>query len=65
MPNGPADVAVTVLDCLGIRNRKACRMDQPTDEAVRLAGEVGVVGVPASMLSTAFSWRNVIDRRNW
>lgn len=64
--NGPTDIALTFVDYFGVANRDAFRFEQLTEETIRFVEEVErVSGRPVSMLSTAFSWRNVIDRRNW
>ena len=64
--NGPTDIALTFVDYFGISNRQAFRFEQLTDETIRFVEEVErVSGRPVSMLSTDFSWRNVIDRRSW
>ena len=66
MLNGPTDIALTFVDYLNKANRNAFRFDQLTLEAVRFIEEVErVSGVPVSLVSTNFSWRNVIDRRSW
>jgi adenylosuccinate synthase len=64
--NGPTDIALTFADYLSIRNREAFRVEQLTEETRRFIEEMErVSGRPVSMISTAFNWRNVIDRRNW
>ena len=64
--NGPTDIALTFVDYLDKSNREAFRFDQLKIETVRFVEEVErVSGVPVSMISTNFSWRNVIDRRSW
>lgn len=64
--NGPTDIALTFVDYLSIENKKAFRYEQLTDETQRFVEEVQrVTGVPVTMLSTDFNWRNVIDRRSW
>jgi adenylosuccinate synthase len=64
--NGPTDIALTFVDYLNIKNRQAYRFDQLTLETLRFVEEVErVSGVPVSMISTNFGWRNVIDRRSW
>ncbi len=66
MLNGPTDLALTFVDYLDKANRNAYRFDQLTLETVRFIEEVErVSGVPVSLISTNFSWRNVIDRRSW
>ena len=64
--NGPTDIALTFADYLSIKNRSAYRVEQLTEETRRFIEEMErVSGRPVSMISTAFNWRNVIDRRNW
>ena len=64
--NGPTDIALTFVDYLNRANRSAYRFDQLKLETVRFVEEVErVSGVPVSLISTNFSWRNVIDRRSW
>jgi adenylosuccinate synthase len=66
MLNGPTDIALTFVDYINKANRSAFRFDQLTTEAVRFIEEVErVSGVPVNLISTNFSWRNVIDRRSW
>jgi adenylosuccinate synthase len=64
--NGPTDIALTFADYISIENRKAFRFDQLTPETLRFIEEIErVSGVPVTMISTKFDWRNVIDRRSW
>jgi adenylosuccinate synthase len=64
--NGPTDIALTFVDYISARNKRAFRFEQLTQETQRFVEEVQrVSGVPVSMLSTDFNWRNVIDRRCW
>lgn len=64
--NGPTDIALTFVDYLNIKNREAYRVEQLTEETLRFIEEIErVSGRQVSMISTAFDWRNVIDRRNW
>lgn len=66
MLNGPTDIAVTFVDYIDKENQKAFRFDQLTLETLRFIEEVErVSGVPVTMISTKFDWRNVIDRRSW
>jgi len=54
------------VDYLNKANREAYRFDQLKLETVRFIEEVErVSGVPVSLISTNFNWRNVIDRRSW
>lgn len=64
--NGPTDIALTFVDYLSVQNKKAYRYEQLTEDTQRFVEEVQrVSGVPVTMLSTDFNWRNVIDRRCW
>ena len=64
--NGPTDIALTFVDYLSKANRNAFRFEQLQPETLRFVEEVErVSGVPVSLISTNFSWRNVIDRRSW
>ena len=66
MLNGPTDIALTFVDYLDSANREAYRFEQLKLESVRFIEEVErVSGVPVSLISTNFNWRNVIDRRSW
>lgn len=66
MLNGPTDIALTFVDYLSKENRKARRFEQLTDETLRFIEEVeSVTGVPVTLISTRFHWRNIIDRRSW
>ncbi len=64
--NTPTDVALTFVDYLDIKNRKAIRFDQLTTETIKFVDEIEVVaGVPCSLISTSFDYKCVIDRRRW
>ena len=64
--NGPTDIALTFSDYISVKNQKAYRFEQLTPETLRFIEEVErVSGVPVSLISTNFGWRNVIDRRAW
>jgi adenylosuccinate synthase len=64
--NGPTDIALTFVDYLSIKNRDAYRFEQLTRDTLLFVEEVErVAGVPVSLLSTKFGYRNVIDRRAW
>jgi adenylosuccinate synthase len=64
--NGPTDIALTFVDYLGVKNRDAYRFEQLNHETIKFVEEVErVSGRPVTLLSTDFSWRNVIDRRAW
>ncbi len=64
--NGPTDIALTFVDYLDARNQKALRFEQLTLDTLRFIEEVErVSGVPVTLISTRFHWRNIIDRRSW
>lgn len=64
--NGPTDIALTFVDYLGVQNRRAHRFEQLSQRTLQFVEEVErVSGVPVTMISTSFDWRNVIDRRSW
>ena len=64
--NGPTDIALTFVDYIDKKNQSAYRFEQLTEETLRFIEEVErVSGRPVSLLSTDFSWRNIIDRRSW
>lgn len=64
--NGPTDIALTFADYLDIRNRNARRFDQLTPETILFIREVEkIAGAPASLISTGFNNRAIIDRRTW
>jgi adenylosuccinate synthase len=64
--NGPTDIALTFSDYVSVENRHAHRFDHLTPDTLRFIEEVErVSGVPVSLISTKFEWRNVIDRRSW
>jgi len=64
--NAPTDIALTFVDYIDARNKDAFRFEQLTPSTLQFIDEVErVTGVRVSMVSTDFSWRNVIDRRAW
>lgn len=64
--NGPTDIALTFVDYINSQNRHAFRYEQLTKETLRFIEEIEKVGgLPVSLISTAFSHRNIIDRRAW
>ena len=66
MLNGPTDIALTFVDYLDIRNQKARRFEQLRRSTINFIEEVErVSGVPVSLISTRFDYRNIIDRRAW
>jgi adenylosuccinate synthase len=64
--NGPTDIALTFVDYLSVKNRDAYRYEQLNASTLRFIEELEKVGgLPVSLISTAFSHRNIIDRRAW
>ena len=64
--NGPTDLALTFVDYITVGNKSAFRYEQLSPETLRFVEEIErVSGRPASLISTDFKWRNIIDRRNW
>lgn len=64
--NGPTDIALTFVDYFDTNNKLAFRFEQLSTDTIRFIEEIErVSGRPVSLLSTDFSWRNVIDRRAW
>ena len=64
--NSPTDLALTFVDYLQASNRSSYRYEQLSEDTLRFVEEVErVSGRPASLISTDFNWRNIIDRRNW
>ena len=64
--NAPTDLAVTFSDYISGTNREARRFEQLTAETIRWMEELErVAHAPASLISTRFDARAVIDRRNW
>jgi adenylosuccinate synthase len=64
--NGPTDIALTFVDHLDVRNRRARRYERLTEDTINFVEEVErVSGAPVSLISTRFHWRSIIDRRHW
>jgi len=64
--NGPTDIALTFADYLSIKNRAARRFEQLTDPTIHFIEEIErVASAPVSLIATRFSFRSIIDRRNW
>ncbi|GIK49898.1 MAG: adenylosuccinate synthetase [Alphaproteobacteria bacterium] len=64
--NAPTDIAITFADYISAKNKNAYRFEQLSPESLRFVDEVErVSGSRVSLISTDFSWRNVIDRRAW
>ncbi len=64
--NEPTDIALTFTDYISIENVTAMRFEQLTPETRNFIEEVGrVSGANVSLITTGFSSRCIIDRRNW
>jgi adenylosuccinate synthase len=64
--NAPTDLAVTFADYISADNRNARRYEQLTADTIQWIEELErVAHAPASLISTRFSERAIIDRRNW
>lgn len=64
--NSPTDIALTFADYITTKNEASIRYDQLSDETKIFIEELErASGVNVSLISTSFSYRAVIDRRNW
>ena len=64
--NSPIDIALTFADYISIKNREARRFEQLTSDSLQFIEEVErITNAPVSLISTRFSFRNIIDRRTW
>lgn len=64
--NSATDIALTFADYISVENRSAYRYEQLTPETLQFVEEVeSVSGAATSLIATAFSERNIIDRRTW
>lgn len=64
--NGPTDIALTFVDYLDARNRRARRFEQLKEGTLRFIQEVErVSAAPVSLISTRFRPHSIIDRRAW
>jgi adenylosuccinate synthase len=64
--NSATDIALTFADYIDVHNRSAFRYEQLSPSTLQFVEEVeSVTGATASLISTAFSERNIIDRRTW
>lgn len=64
--NAPTDIALTFADYISVKNRKARRFEQLTDDTIRFIEEIErVASAPVSLISTRFESRSIIDRRAW
>lgn len=62
--NGPTDIALTFADYIDGENENAFRFDQLSEKTVAFVEELErVSGRPVTLISTGFSYRNIIDRR--
>jgi len=64
--NTPTDIAFTFADYISYMNQQARRFEQLTEETARFVQEMErCAGVSVSLIATRFSYRSIIDRRNW
>lgn len=64
--NTPTDIAFTFSDYVSYENQKARRYNQLTPETMRFIEELERCSeVPVSLIATRFSYRSIIDKRNW
>ena len=64
--NSPTDIALTFVDYITVKNTEARRFEMLSDDTIRLVEEIErCAGVPASLISTRFEFKCIIDRRNW
>jgi adenylosuccinate synthase len=64
--NSPTDIALTFADYIDKKNQNARRFDQLTAQTTQQIEELErCAGVPVSLIATRFSYRAIIDRRNW
>lgn len=64
--NAPTDIALTFVDYLHIKNRKASRVEQLSESSLQFIEEVErVATAPVSLMSVRFHSRGIIDRRRW
>ncbi len=64
--NSPTDIALTFTDYISVKNEKARRYHNLTEDTRRFIEEIeSCAGVKVSLIGTTFDYRAVIDRRNW
>ncbi|MBW8242571.1 adenylosuccinate synthetase [Muricauda oceani] len=64
--NTPTDIAFTFSDYISYENQNARRYNQLTPETMRFIEELErCAEVPVSLIATRFSYRSIIDKRNW
>jgi len=64
--NGATDIALSFADYISLKNRKARRYEDLTEETRRfIEGIERVTNAPVSLISTRFEKRGIIDRRTW
>lgn len=64
--NSPTDIAITFADYISYKNQDARRYDQLSSDTTKFIDEIErCSGVPVSLIATRFSYRSIIDRRNW
>ncbi|WP_207516095.1 adenylosuccinate synthetase [Longitalea luteola] len=64
--NSPTDIALTFSDYISHKNQEARRYDQLSPATTSFIDELErCAGVSVSLIATRFSYRSIIDRRNW
>ncbi|MEQ8423201.1 MAG: hypothetical protein RIA63_00725, partial [Cyclobacteriaceae bacterium] len=64
--NTPTDIAFTFSDYISYENQQARRYNQLSPETMRFIEELERCSeVPVSLIATRFSYRAIIDKRNW
>jgi len=64
--NGATDIALSFADYISLKNRKARRYEDLTEETRSfIEGIERVTNAPVSLISTRFEKRGIIDRRTW
>ncbi len=64
--NAPTDIALSFADYFSVKNRKARRFEQLTEDTIYFIAELErVTFAPVSLIATRFAFRSVIDRRAW
>lgn len=64
--NTPTDIAITFVDYITEKNKKARRFDQLSRETIEFIDDLERVSeAPVSLISTRFDYRSIIDRRSW
>ena len=64
--NSATDVALTFADYINVKNRRAYRYEQLSQDTLQFVEEIeSVTGAAVSLIATDFSERAIIDRRTW